>query len=306
MPDDTNKNKEIFMALTSDRFNGLNIALNTGSSALGFGYGVYQDQRNFNYQKELNETLMEREDNAVQRRVADLRAAGLSPTLAAGSAASSSSGSVASAVQPENKFDKILNNYITAEQIKAMQLDNAKTQAEITNMNIDGDVKRKSIEQMDSNIAINQAELALYGSKQELLTLDARKAEQTLVNMGITADNMLKEGLKLDEETRKILREINLISKQYDLMTQQGNYYGAQTKLIQAQEEFQSIKNETARELFSEQLKFETTKSSQAELEYNYARINGYTLPSGGSANILGLPLGTLNGIVRGVINGGY
>lgn len=59
------------------------------------GYGVYQDQRNykfsqqqFDYQKHLNDLIIQREDTAVQRRVADLEAAGLNKNLAAGSAAS--------------------------------------------------------------------------------------------------------------------------------------------------------------------------------------------------------------------------
>ena len=48
------------------------------------------DRRNFAYQKELNETQMAREDNATQRKVKDLEAAGMNKLLAIGQEASSS------------------------------------------------------------------------------------------------------------------------------------------------------------------------------------------------------------------------
>lgn len=81
-------------------------ALNFGTDLVGniMNYNVAKknlafQKDAFNYQKELNNLTMQREDNAVQRRMADLIEAGLSPYLAVGSSANSSSLSTGSAPQ---------------------------------------------------------------------------------------------------------------------------------------------------------------------------------------------------------------
>lgn len=62
-------------------------AMAIGGSVLDTGLSIYDRW----YNRQLQKKQWEREDSAVQRRINDLRAAGLSPTLAAGSAAASSS-----------------------------------------------------------------------------------------------------------------------------------------------------------------------------------------------------------------------
>jgi hypothetical protein len=77
-----------------------------------FGYQQGIDKQNFdfaqeklNYDKQLQQTMFNREDNSIQRRVADMKAAGINPVLAAGSGAGA--GAVVSTTAPyrENNTD---------------------------------------------------------------------------------------------------------------------------------------------------------------------------------------------------------
>ena len=73
--------------------------INATHDLFKIGYGVYQDQRNYKYQKDLQNKIFKREDSAIQRRVADAQAAGINPydAIGAGSGAGvTSAGGVSS------------------------------------------------------------------------------------------------------------------------------------------------------------------------------------------------------------------
>lgn len=105
-------------------------------SGLNFGLGL----STLRYQRELQREIFRREDTAVQRRVADLKAAGLSPMLAAGSAAGAGAAINVSAPQlNSNQFASALSDavknavseYKASEEAKLMSTQREKNNSEV-------------------------------------------------------------------------------------------------------------------------------------------------------------------------------
>lgn len=137
------------MGILSTGMNILGGLVNAGSTIAGTVDSIKTNQKNFDlqkenlaYQKDLQNKIFEREDNAVQRRVNDLVKAGLSPTLAAGSSAGV--GSVVSTSAPQKRSNLEALTALASVKTLLAQQQRAQTEADIARANL------KQIE-MDNN-----------------------------------------------------------------------------------------------------------------------------------------------------------
>lgn len=190
------------------------------ASALGAGVGLLSGVGNFitgqqgvanqraalDWQKAQWNEFKQREDTAVQRRVADLKAAGLSPVLAAGQAAASTPPiKIEGAPSDKNPFESLqtaLTGALQMQQLRQSQAstDAALAQAALTSVNaetakaIQGSVIKRAAYEAE-NVAnmsgISGQDLELYKISKKWPRIPTGMLED-LVRLGTSADGRRK------------------------------------------------------------------------------------------------------------------
>lgn len=188
-----------------------------GASALTTAANYFSGKANLDWQKKAQRTTWQREDNAVQRRAADLEAAGLSKNLAAGSAAQASGPIRTEAPQINSDIPMLAMN------LMRQKADISKTEAETqyikqqgalalanTASQIQENKYRESLNPLSIQLAMQNVKLA--GLEQSLKMADARIKQLGISNEEI---NLVKNEIekKYAEQYRLKFAELDAIAK---------------------------------------------------------------------------------------------
>lgn len=99
--------------------------IGSGIPFLGNMVNYHNQMEMQDYQKALQQEIFEREDNAIRRRVKDLKKAGLSPVLAAGSAANA--GAPINVTAPQGDQKSLSEMYALKQQHESIKQTQAQT-----------------------------------------------------------------------------------------------------------------------------------------------------------------------------------
>lgn len=160
-----------------------------------------QQNRQFNYQRDLNNLVMQREDTAVQRRMADLAAAGINPLMAAQGAAPTSSFSSAAAPQLQTGiFSEGENRGIKKEQqrkdFEFMDNQIDKMNEEVKNIKEQNSVIQEQQEKYELENEILKGQLKQYQTQGFFPTSSFGKIYFDILNAGRAFPNVFPFPLK--------------------------------------------------------------------------------------------------------------
>lgn len=201
-------------------------------------YNAVQQHQKMEYDKGIQQQIFAREDNAVQRRAADLEAAGLSKTLAAGSSANAGVAVPVQAPQVDaSKMDAAMNALAAMTniaQIRKLSAETQEAQANTTRAVSQGKLFDAQSTAVDSQIAEQMAKAyqareigaeasrrdsAYYGSQKDLnrANADLSRSNVDLNKVHANLYNMQMDKISSDILTAQIerLMSFNDLQKYY-------------------------------------------------------------------------------------------
>lgn len=233
--------------------------------------------KNFEYQKSLQNQIFNREDNAVQRRVQDLQAAGLSKTLAAGDGAGA--GSVVSTSPFSGSFNGKVPQMSQIDLVSTgLQL--ASAMANIRQVSAETENALKQNQVMDSQILNDQV-------NREYTTIKAAIEQGNLDMLGLTRQQKIASinhfnalTRSLDEQIRASVqnREINtyklsyMLPAEYNKTVEQIANLQKQGKIYEADLIYKNLQSD----LLTQSINKELFLSKIAELDYYYQHDTGF------------------------------
>lgn len=235
----------------------VDLGLGLGQLGLGIADTVLQNKAHkenlqhqkdlLDYQKATQREAWSREDNAVQRRVADLKAAGMNPLLAAGDSAATSSPIQVSAphkepvrmaqlmqslefaqrVRMERMEMKVRNQEIKESQARQEEIRAKASNTRLQNLSLQQEMGMKSqlhplvVGEKELKNALSQVELDVSkGTWEQRIKLVDKELERAgLMNTGISLDNQLRqlgidaEKLNLENLRRTLMYEWPLLGQ---------------------------------------------------------------------------------------------
>ena len=198
-------------------------------------FNAMQQQKKMEYDKALQQEIFRREDTAVQRRAADLEAAGLSKTLAVGSAANAGVAVPVQAPQVDRSGMDVAMNVLAAmtniAQIRKLSAETQEAQANTTRAVSQGKLFDAQSTAVDSQIADNLArayqateagkeasrrDSAYYGSQKDLNRANAGLSRSNVDLNKIHGNlyNMQMDKIASDILTAQMERVMTLVDLQ--------------------------------------------------------------------------------------------
>lgn len=231
----------------------------------------------YNYEKDLQNTIFDREDSAVQRRALDLEKAGLSKTLAAGSAANA--GSAINVSAPQNiynpneisVFSALMDAYNQSRQVSSlMSLQEAQTSqalAEARKLNAEAHTEEETgVKSVLTDIMYKNSSIDL-NKKQ----LDYINSQIDKINVDISYTNT---------NIKKILSEIGLNNIEADKMLTEINYITSQSALNNSLTENEQAKLKgILLNNIKTSFEIQSTKLSNEEKRYSLDKWRSLDLP---------------------------